>query len=106
MQIAQSSADRNQVGELVRWIMALRQGYLDSHVYGRCVEMEVAIMLTPMLFKPSGGLSPFSRWFADTRRLLLLVDEVPMQGMEEIAAVFSGFDLRLLGDDRVCYLSN
>ena len=108
VQLAQSSDDRNQVGELVRWIMALRHGYLDSHVYSRCAEMEDTIMRevrilvvsTPMLLKLSGGLSPFSRWFADTRRLLLLVDELPKQGMEEIAAVLSGFDLCVLGGDR------
>ncbi len=108
VQLAQSSDDRIRVGELVRCIMALRHGYLDSHVYSRCAEMEdtvmrevkILVVSTPMLLKLSGGLSPFSRWFADTRRFLLLVDELPKQGMEEIAAVLSGFDMCVLGGDR------
>ena len=44
--------------------------------------------------------SPFSQWFADSRRFVLLVDELPKQGMEEIAAVLSSFDLCVLGGDR------
>ena len=108
VQLAQGSHDRNQVGELVRWIMALRHGYLDSHVYSRCAEMEDTIMRevkilvvsTAMLLKLSAGLSPFSRWFADTRRLLLLIDELPNQCMEEITAVLAWFDACVLGGDR------
>ena len=108
VQFAESSPVRKRVGELVRWILALRHAYLDSHVYSRCAEVEelvmkevkILVVSTPMLLKVSGGLSPFSQWFADTRRLVLLVDELPKQGMEEVAAILSWFDLCVLGGDK------
>ena len=102
-----SSYARSCLCILVTWLLAIRHDYLDAFVYSQVRSLRnvilqaVNVLVVPasVLNKLHGGTSHWSSWFHSRARGLLLVDELPGQSFEEVAAGIVGFGAAVLAGD-------
>ena len=96
----------------MRWLLAIRHEYLDAFVYSQVRSLRnvilqavnVLVVSASVLNKLQGGTSHWSSWFHSRARGLLLVDELPGQSFEEVAAGIVGFGAAVLAGDRNQFL--
>ena len=102
-----ASPDGDTVMKLVVQLLADRHEYLDQHVYS-CVETvqagvmaEIRLLTTTIatLAKINSHQSPWYSWFPAERQFLVIVDELPDESMESIAACLGACDLFVGGGD-------
>ena len=95
------------VRQLLVLLLALRHEYLDEHVYGQCEKAESLVIdkvrgvvsSVSTLLKVNGCASPWSCFFGESRRLVLLLDEVNSSAFEEATGCLTEFDLLVCAGD-------
>ena len=105
---ARQLAPNDRIRELLLLTLALRHEFLDDFVYNLCNEKQEAVMRNvsllistdTMLRKLQGGSSFPAAWLKASKRGLLLIDELPSQSFEEVAATLPGFELVVVAGDR------
>ena len=93
---------------LVGRLLAVRHEYLDAVFYSRAAAIEreimkqvkVLVVSGSNLTKIIGGQSNWSKWFFKRRKGLILMDELPGQSIEEVAAQIICFKQAILCGDR------